>query len=272
MTTPVIDVHAHVGRTVSTGEGQTVAEYVARMRAANIEQAILSPVAGGRQADGVLDTMRENDAIAEGVRAHPLQFPVGLAAVEVRHEERALEELERAFDRLGLRGLAVHAMFSGFVVGVGGVLDPLLELADQREALCLMHALPEAGAFSMESPRAIGALAERFPRVTFIMGHPAITADQRGAAIEAAAGRENVYLDLAFQESSETVEVLVRALGAERVVFGSDAPFRDPGPTIRSVHAARISDDAKERILHRNARDLIERIRRRGSPAERSGR
>jgi predicted TIM-barrel fold metal-dependent hydrolase len=264
----VIDVHAHIGRTVSTGQGQSVREYLARMRSANIEQAVLSPVAGGRQADGVRDTMRENDAIAAGIRAHPLRFPVGLAAVEVRHEERALEELERAFGRLGLRGLAFHAMFSGFVVGVGSVLDPLLDLADQREALCLMHALPEAGAFSMESPRAIGALAERYPRVTFIMGHPAITADQRGAAIEAAAGRENVYLDLAFQDSSETVEVLVRALGAERVLFGSDAPFREPESTIRSVHAARISDDDKERILHRNARELIDRIRLAGSPAK----
>ena len=262
MSGPVIDVHAHIGRTVWTGQGQTFSAYLETMRAANIDQAILSPVAGGRAADGARDTMRENDAIAEAMREEPLRFPVGLATVEVRHEELALLELERALDTLGLHGVAFHAMFSGFVVGAGGVLDPLLELADQREALCLMHAMPEAGAFSMESPRAIGELAERYPRVTFIMGHPAISADERAVAVEAAAGRENVYLDLAYQASSETVEVLVRALGAERVLFGSDAPFCDPLPTIRSVAAARVSDDAKERILGGNARELIERHRR----------
>jgi hypothetical protein len=52
---------------------------------------------------------------------------------------------------------------------------------------------------------------------------------------------------------------MVRALGAERVLFGSDAPYRDPQDTIRSVEAARISDDAKERILYRNAIELIDR-------------
>jgi predicted TIM-barrel fold metal-dependent hydrolase len=257
----VIDVHAHLGRTVSTGEGQDVSDYLETMRTANIEQAILSPVAGGRQADGVLDSMRENDAIAAAMRAEPSRFPVGLASVEVRHEERALAELERAFDELGLRGLVFHAMFSGFSVGVGPPLDPLLDLADQRGALCLMHAMPEAGAFSMESPRAIGRLADRYPRITFIMGHPAITEDERAVAIEAAAGRGNIFVDLAFQSRPETVEVFVRALGAERVLFGSDAPFRDPVPTIRSVEEADVSDEAKERILFRNASELIDRFR-----------
>ena len=104
MSRRVIDVHAHIGRTVSTGEGQDLADCLETMRVANIEQAILSPVAGGRQADGVLDSMRENDAIAAALHAQPERFPIGLASVEVRHEERALAELERAFDELGLRG------------------------------------------------------------------------------------------------------------------------------------------------------------------------
>jgi hypothetical protein len=256
----IVDVHAHIGRTISSGEGQSADGCLEAMAGAGIGKAFLSPVAGGRQVDGVLDTMRENDAIAAAMRAHPDRFPIGLAGVEVRHEERALEELERAFRTLGLHGLAFHAIFQGFTVGAGGVLDPLLDLADQRGALCLMHAMPEAGGFSMESPRAIGALAARYRNVTFIMGHPAITEDQRAVAMEAAAGRENLHLDLAFQHSSETVEVLVRALGAERILFGSDSPFRDPKATIASVQAARISDAQKERILGANARELIERL------------
>jgi len=265
VSTLIVDVHAHIGRTIASGEGQSATECLAAMATAGVGQAFLSPVAGGRQVDGVLDTMRENDAIAAAVRAHPDRFPIGLAGVEVRHEERALAELERAFDTLGLHGLAFHAIFQGFTVGTGTVLDPLLDLADQHGALCLMHAMPEAGAFSMESPRAIGRLADRYPHVTFIMGHPAITEDQRAVAIEAALGRENLHLDLAFQCSSETVEVLVRALGAERVLFGSDSPFRDAGATIASVEAARITDAAKARILGANARELIARFASAGS-------
>jgi predicted TIM-barrel fold metal-dependent hydrolase len=256
----VIDVHAHIGRTIATGKAHTYAEYIETMRASGIRCAILSPMAGGRQADGVRDTMRENDAIAEAVNAHPDRFPIGLATVEVRHEEKALEELKRAFGELGLRGLSFHAMFSGFFVGRGRVLDPLLDYANQRGALCLMHAMPEAGEHAMEPPEAIGELATRFPEVVFIMGHPAITNDQRARSIEAARGRDNVYVDLALETSPETTEVFVAALGAERVLFGSDAPFRDPRVTIRAIEAAQIGDNAKERILHRNAAELIDRF------------
>jgi uncharacterized protein len=255
----IVDVHAHIGRTVAMGVTHTHSDYLETMRVAHIEKAILSPMAGGRQADGVRDTIRENDAIAEAMRAEPVRFPVGLATVEVRHEERALQELERAFRTLGLQGLMLHAMFSGFSIGSGDVLDALLDLVSEHEAICLIHAMPEAGDFSMESPRAIGDLAARYPRITFIMGHPAITEEQRAVAIEAAIGRENVYVDIAYRSSPETIEVFFRTLGAERILFGSDAPFCDPGIILRSVEAARISDEAKERILYRNGAELIDR-------------
>src|SRR5438445_9485753 len=118
MATAIVDVHAHIGRTVAIGMKYGYVEYIETMRAANIEKAVLSPMAGGRQADGVRDTMRENDAIAEAMRADPVRFPIGLAIVEVRHEEKALKELERAFGELRLQGLMLHAMFSGFSMGI----------------------------------------------------------------------------------------------------------------------------------------------------------
>jgi predicted TIM-barrel fold metal-dependent hydrolase len=257
----LIDVHAHIGRTVALGVAHSYRDYMATMDALGISQAVLSPMSGGRQADGVRDTMRENDAVAGAIAAEPARFPVGLASVEVRHEEQALIELERCFS-LGLQGFAVHAMFSGFSVGPNGVLAPMLELANERSALCLMHAMPDTGPFAMESPRAIGALAVEYPNVVFIMGHPAITEDQRAVAIEAAIGRENVYVDLAYQEDPATVETFVRALGPQRVLFGSDSPFRDPRPTIRSVERAAIDADAKDHILFANAAELIGRYAR----------
>ncbi len=259
----VIDVHGHIGNTVSMGMTYTYGEYLETMRALNIQHAILSPMAGGRQADGVRDTMRENDAIAEAMRSDPIRFPVGLASVEVRHEEYALRELERCLTVLGLHGVVFHAVFSGFSVGLDGVLAPLLEYANERSALCLMHAMPDTGQFAMESPRAIGEVAERYSDVVFIMGHAAITEDERAVAIEAALGRPNIYVDLAYQADSSNVETFVRALGADRVLFGSDAPFRDPSETIRSVERARITEEAKERILYGNAAALLERYARR---------
>jgi uncharacterized protein len=261
---PVVDVHAHIGNTVAMGMAHAYPEYVEAMRAMNIRHAILSPMAGGRQADGIRDTMRENDAIAAALQADPVRFPVGLASVEVRHEEHALRELERALSVLGLHGVVFHAMFSGFSVGLNGVLAPLLEYCNDRSALCLMHGMPDTGPFAMESPRAIGDLAERYSDVVFIIGHAAITFDQRSVSIEAALGRPNVYVDLAYQAEPATVETLVRALGADRVLFGSDAPFCDPAATISSVERAEISEEAKEQVLYTNGASLLARYGRLG--------
>lgn len=257
----VIDVHAHIGRTIASDIGQTYLEFLKTMDAVNMRQAILSAAAGDRQAEGVEDTMRQNDAVAEAMRAYPDRFPVGLAYLEPRHQEKAVEELDRALTQLGMQGMAFHAMLSGFWVGRGHILDPIFDLANQREALCLMHCQPDSPD-SMAPPTAIGELAARYPRVTIIMGHPTLTVQQRTDSIEAARRADNLYLDLAYQQDPENAEVTVRALGAERVLFGSDAPFFDPALTIRSIEAAHITDDARERVLYGNAAELVERFRR----------
>jgi predicted TIM-barrel fold metal-dependent hydrolase len=252
----VIDVHAHVGHTLATNIGQTYAEYLRTMNALNIRRAIISVAAGGRQAEGIHDTRRENDLIAEAMRTYPDRFPVGLAGLEPRHQEKAVEELDRAVSRLELQGMVFHATFSGFFVGTGNVLDPIFDLANDFGALCLMHSTPDA----MAAPEAISKLAARYRRVTIIMGHPLFTADQRDGAIAAVKAHDNLYLDLSYQQDPSNAELTVQALGAERVLFGSDAPYYDPAATIRSIEGARISDEAKERILYRNGAELIERF------------
>ncbi len=54
---PYIDVHCHIGTTVSRAPtvGQSVGRYMARMASAGVAAAILSPTAGGPQAGGVGD-------------------------------------------------------------------------------------------------------------------------------------------------------------------------------------------------------------------------
>lgn len=264
---PVIDVHGHLGHTIVSHTGQDAAGYLDTMDRVGIDQAIISVAAGGRQVEGLEDSMRANDAIAEAMRAHPDRFPVGLAGVEVRHAEKAVEELERAFVELGLQGMVFHPTFEGIMVGFTDVLDPLFELATEFGGLCLMHATTDM----MGSPKAIGELAGRYPGVTIIMGHPALQEAQRDAAVEASRGRENVFVDVAYQHDPRTTEILVEELGAEQVLFGSDAPFYDVGATLESVRQARISESDRERILYGNAATLVDRYKAPRQRAERSG-
>jgi predicted TIM-barrel fold metal-dependent hydrolase len=248
----IVDVHAHIGRTVTSDIGQSVDEWVSLMAAAGIDQAVISVAAGGVQAEGIADTRRANDAIAAAVRDRPDLFPLGLASVEVRHGDAGLAEVRRVFDDLGLGGLAFHATFEGFTVS-SPAFAAVLDAVGDRRALVLVHSTPDAKA----SPGAIAEVAGRYPHLEFVMGHPVFTPEQRTDAVTALHSTSNLSLDIAYQSDPATTTFFVRELGAERILFGSDAPFFSPEAVIASVGEAEIGENARSLILAGNAERLI---------------
>jgi len=104
-------------------------------------------------------------------------------------------------------------------------------------------------------PREAAQLVPRFPNVSFIAGHAAITQYKR--SIELFASHRNVYVDVSFQ-SPGNIRELIRALGPERVMYGSDWPWGDRRANIASVKAACRGDKGLERLLfHDNAARLL---------------
>lgn len=251
----IVDAHAHIGRTVTSDVGQDVATWSATMASVGIDRSILSVAAGGMQAGGLADTQRSNDVIAAAVASWRDIFPIGLGSVEVRHGAAAWAEVERVFD-IGLSGLAFHATFEGFTVG-SPAFHSVLDAVGQRRALVLVHSTPDAKA----SPAAISAVAERFPHLEFVLGHPVFTEGQRIEAVAALETRSNLSLDIAYQDDPATTEFFVREIGADRVLFGSDAPFFDPARVIASVEAADIGEADREAIFSGNAERLIAAVR-----------
>lgn len=73
------------------------------------------------------------------------------------------------------------------------------------------------------------------------------------------AGRK-VYVDLSMtyrMSAADEVEELVRAHGAERVLFGSDCPWGDPRETADFVRSLGLTEDEKHAILCENAQKLL---------------
>lgn len=252
MSRAIVDVHSHVGHTITSDVGQSVDDWIALMGSSGIDRAVLSVAAGGLQAEGIVDTRRANDTVARAVAEHPDRFPAGLASVEVRHGAAGVDEVRRSLTELGLKGLAFHATFEGFSVDSAAFAAVLDAVGDQR-ALVLLHSTPDAKA----SPSAIGAVAERYPHLRFVMGHPLFTPDQRAQAVQAVLDHENVHVDIAYQADPATTEFFVREVGSGRVLFGSDAPFFSPAAVIQSVLDADITESDRDAILSGNATALI---------------
>ena len=58
-----------------------------------------------------------------------------------------------------------------------------------------------------------------------------------------------------------TIEWMVQQVGSERVIYGSDAPMRDPFPQFGWVAYADISEEDKRNILGRNMQKIIAAVR-----------
>lgn len=256
MARQIIDVHSHIGTTITSGVGQDADTWLRRMDAAGIDQAIVSVAAGGLQAEGLADTRRANDAIAEAVRQRPDRFPIGLAGIEVRHGEAGHDEVRRAINDLGLKGLVFHATFEGFTVD-SPAFHAVLGALKQSRALILLHSTPDGRA----NPNAIAKVAEKFPDLTFLMGHPVFSEDQRAQAAAQVKEHANMLIDLAYQDDPKTCEFFVREVGADRVLYGSDAPYFEPAKVIASIEAADISAVDKDKVLGGNAARLIAAFR-----------
>ena len=68
----------------------------------------------------------------------------------------------------------------------------------------------------------------------------------------------NVYADLAGgAPTAGLTELAVAELGAERVIYGSDAPGRSFASQISKVHGADISDADKALILGGNMQRIL---------------
>jgi hypothetical protein len=106
----------------------------------------------------------------------------------------------------------------------GAAPDPVMEAAAELGIPATIHSgSPLSGC----SPAFIGALARRHPQVTIIMDHMGYR-EWVSLAVEAAAANPGIYLGTTLIAAAEPITikdlVTVGRVGADRIVFGSNAP------------------------------------------------
>jgi predicted TIM-barrel fold metal-dependent hydrolase len=98
-------------------------------------------------------------------------------------------------------------------------------------------------------------LARRHPSASIICGH---TGADWEIGIRAVRDCKNVCVDLAGSDpTAGLTEMAVRELGAERVIYGSDAGGRSFASQLGKVFGAEIPESAKRMILGENLKRLL---------------
>jgi Predicted metal-dependent hydrolase of the TIM-barrel fold len=128
------------------------------------------------------------------------------------------------------------------------------EYGDRNSLFALIHAE------SPEIPQKVEVLSKKYKNLIFILAHSGQSYEMARHNIAAAKKCDNIFLEITYTAlTNGVIEFMVDEVGADRVLFGSDMPMRDPAPQLAWVCYARISEEDKKKILGKNMKKIMER-------------
>lgn len=132
---------------------------------------------------------------------------------------------------------------------------PWYRFGHEHQLFALLH---YSDHFSTE----VKDIAQRFPDLTFLLAHSGTSWQVARQHVELAKEFDNVVLEITFTSVLEgIIEYMVREIGSERVLYGSDAPMRDPYPQFGWVAYADLRESEKKNIFGRNMERILARCR-----------
>lgn len=195
-----------------------------------------------------------NKWLAEAVKRFPGRI-LGYAFVNPNYPE-AIDEVRRYVEGHGFIGLKLY----NDVLVTDPKVAPILELAAKWKFPILHHAahatwLPAPQPLVSDAGR-IAQAARAFPEATLICAHICGGGDWEWS-IKALRDAKNAYFDTSGSVADEgTVELAVRTLGADRVLFACDLSMTT---SVGRIRAAEISDADRRKLLGENMQRILAR-------------
>lgn len=204
-------------------------------------------------ADPSPETMRrQNEQVGAAIAAMPNQL-LAYVYVNPKHTHESLREI----DRWMAHGPMVGVKLWVAVRCHDRRLDPIVERVTELGGVVFQHTwIKTTGNLAGEStPADLVQLARRHPRARFICGH---AGGNWELGIRMVRAQENISVELAGSEpTAGFTEMAYRELGAERLIYGSDAGGRSFASQLAKILDAQIPLSAKQAALATNLRRLL---------------
>jgi uncharacterized protein len=235
----IVDAHCHAGfgqaMTAPWTTRARIEVTLQHMAEAGIDKTVLFPVNDA-------DYEKPNQAIAELCGRYSGKF-IGFAKHDPETEQgRIGPMLRHEVEKLGLRGLKLHKL------PTREVLDAVAEL----KIPVLYH------------PREVSmfyAIAAGYPQVTLIMAHLGSYLSNNVAwhyeAIAIARRFPNVYLETSGVVAHRFLEMAIKELGPEKIIFGSDGPENDSRLEIYKIRLLKLPPADEAKVLGGNIQRLL---------------
>jgi predicted TIM-barrel fold metal-dependent hydrolase len=240
--TQIVDVHQHVGPWPFPGKWGGIELNLDLMERRGIEVAIISSTEAS-----VDDLVVGNARLAEDISGHPNLL--GYVTLNPRYPGLSVREMEKYAGHPQFVGYKIHTSYSGTAMGEPRMADLFATMAESPRPL-LIHTWGAAAV------SALAGLAARHPQLPIIVAHAG--GDAWRKAIAAAQTQPNLWLEFAMSTPERgRIERAVKALGGERVLFGTDSTLFDPQYMLSCFAEAQIPDALRPRVMGENARRLF---------------
>ena len=244
----VIDAHAHFGYLGLWERERDISfeDILSAADEAGIDKLCVSSIEAIE-----LDVEEGNKATYQLMKQYPDRV-IGFVTIPSPYfGKRGLEEIQRAVEVYGMKGVGEVETTAQYPIDIPQWIAVLEKAADLKVPV-LLHGPPGPCARA----------AERVPEVVIVLAHigtgSGLAVGEWLDAIEMAKTHPNVYLETCTSITAYgTIEMAVKEVGSERVVFGTDTPLLDPSVMKAKITGADISAEARQYILGQNMARLL---------------
>jgi len=253
----VLDAHRHILHDGATYRGEGL--IVPRGDAAGMVELMDrtgTDGAGIMSINGTagMDATAGNQIVADALQSHPDRF-VGLATINPGSQSGSeiFEQIETYHTKLGFCGLKPFQKSDEELHFDDPRFDPWYRYGEDHRLYALFHT-------EIKDIESVKTIAERFTKLSILIAHVGGSFQFAERIVEHFADFPNVQFELTFSSVvNGVVEWLVHQVGADRVLYGTDAPVRDPRPQLGWVVYTRLSHEDKLKILGKNYAGMLAR-------------
>jgi predicted TIM-barrel fold metal-dependent hydrolase len=250
----IIDVHTHVGPiSAFNGLDTSVASMLGLMDFLGIDLCMQIPTAGlmgcFEEAFEVGESAYE---LSEGRLLYSLSYDPHYIGESVKWFADALSQP-------GFVGIKIHPSLHR-IWPDDPRYEPAWRFAAEHDLPMLTHSWAVSGYNPVQkysTPDQFASILTRYPTVPLVLGHAGGRYQGHLAAVELVKKHPNAYVDTSGDcYAFGFIEWLVKQVGAQRILFGSDLNWIDPRSHLGRIYDADITPEEKELILGENARRL----------------
>lgn len=252
--------HSHPGR---DGKSRLIADIERSMSAiekGRIEKLCYFPHVGvGTTSDTDYEKLvrTKPDVVLEPMQRWP-KLLLGMIQLNATDVAASLAALDRWLKDGPMLGVYFPGGGAGSLTCTHRNFYPLVERIADLKGVIMQHTWFKTGGKQgpgESTPAELAQLAAKFPDQKFLCAHAGGEWEQ---GIRAVQDSPNILVETSgFDATAGFIEMAVRELGAERIVFGTHLPSRSLGTELGKVIGANITEDEKRLILGENYRKLV---------------